>query len=321
MQRGVWPLALLLVVVLTGSASSSPVVPGDHDVPLVVGDRTRHYLLHVPSVPAGHAPMPVLVALHGGGSSAARFKRYARLDRLADQEGVVVAYPEGSGPFLRSWNAGDCCGYAKQRGIDDVGFIASVLQDLARRLPIDRTRVYVTGYSNGAMMAHRVAAEMPERIAAIAAVAGVLAMDHFAPSRPVPVLHIHSVDDSRELYGDESGPPFPITSASAHDHPVEFELARWVDRDECRAEAQVAEHRARPAKDGRPAQTATRLVYTPCMTAAEVQLWRLTGVGHVWPGANTQIQRLQGPDTDLIGAAEEMWKFLARFARPDAPSL
>ena len=103
---------------------------------------------------------------------------------------------------------------------------------------------------------------------------------------------------------------------------MESELARWVERDGCPASAQVAERRASPPHDGRPAQTATRLVHTPCTTGAEVQLWKLTGVGHIWPGADSRLQeRLLGPDTDLIDAAAEIWKFLKRFTRPDAPPL
>jgi poly(3-hydroxybutyrate) depolymerase len=100
---------------------------------------------------------------------------------------------------------------------------------------------------------------------------------------------------------------------------VELELSRWVDRDLCHAPAQIAERRASAPAEGRPAQTATRLVYRPCATGAEVQLWKLTGVGHVWPGADTEVQRLLGPETHLIDAAEEAWRFLKRFSRPDAP--
>jgi polyhydroxybutyrate depolymerase len=75
----------------------------------------------------------------------------------------VVAFPEGSGRSLLSWTAGDCCGEAREHGVDDVGFVVAVLGDVARHWPLDRTRVYVTGHSNGAMMAYRVAAEVSER--------------------------------------------------------------------------------------------------------------------------------------------------------------
>jgi polyhydroxybutyrate depolymerase len=324
-MRGATAAALALIVALAGpgpaAARDGAAPAGARDVARTLDDGGRRYLLHVPPDPGRRTPVPILVALHAAGSSAAQFQRYARLDRVADREGFLVTYPEGAGDDLLSWNAGDCCGDARQRGVDDVGFVLAVLRDVAREWPVDRTRVYVTGHSNGAMMAHRVAAEMPERVAAIAAVAGVLALDRFAPTRPVPVLHIHSVDDSRELYGRVFRGPLPLTSAHAGDHPVEFQLGRWVDRDACRGPADIIERRASPAMAGRPAQTATRIAHRPCASSAEVQLWRLTGVGHGWPGADTEVQSPQGPPTNLIDAAEEAWRFLERYSRPDAPPL
>jgi polyhydroxybutyrate depolymerase len=324
MRRTVGLAAAALGVALLGAAwpcAADGSAGGDYDVALVDEGQARHYLLHVPSQASLHPPIPVMVALHAGGSSAARFKRYAGLDRVADREGFILAYPEGLGRPLLSWNAGDCCGYASAHRVDDVGFIVHVLRDLARRLPVDRTRVYVTGHSNGAMMAYRVAAEIPERIAAIGAVAGAPALRSFAASRPVPILHIHSVDDARELYGEEFGPPFPISTPRAGEHPVEFELARWVDRDACRTEPRAVEHRVRLATAGQPAQTAMRLLYAPCATGAEVQLWKLTGVGHGWPGADSRFEPLLGPETELLDAAAEVWTFVRRFARLDAPPL
>jgi polyhydroxybutyrate depolymerase len=329
MQRLVWTVVLAILVALAGQGTAArsdrPIGEGEHDIRLVVGNRTRHYLLHVPPEAVRQGPLPVVIALHGGGTTAIRLKAYAGLDQLADRDGFVVVYPEGSGPIERhllTWNAGDCCVHASERGVDDVGFILDVLRDVARRLPVDRTRVYITGHSNGAMMAYRMAAEVPERIAAIAPVAGAMAVDRFAPALPVPVLHIHSVNDGQALYMGGVGAPFPLTDIRVLHRPVEPELARWVERNGCPAQAQVRERRAGPAQGDRPAQTATLLVHAPCATGAEVWLWKLTGVGHTWPGSNSRIQeRLIGPDTELVDAAEEVWGFLKRFTRPDAPPL
>ena len=320
--RAAATLALMLVLAGPAMAVASEGAgrPGSRDSAHTLGDGVRRYLLHVPPDAERRAPIPVLIALHAAGSSAAAFQRYSRLDRVADREGFLVVYPEGTGDDLLSWNAGDCCGDARARGVDDVGFVAIVLRDVARQWPVDRTRVYIAGHSNGAMMAHRVAAELSERVAGVAAVAGVLALHWFAPALPVPVLHIHSVDDGRELYGAVHRGPLPLTRAHADDHPVEFELTRWVDRDVCHEPARILERRASPATPG-PIQTATGLAYRPCASGAEVQLWRLTGVGHGWPGADTEVQGPLGPPTDLIDASEEAWRFLRRFTRPDAPPL
>ena len=190
------------------------------------------------------------------------------------------------GRRLLTWNAGGCCGYAREARVDDVGFALRVLADLARDLPLDRTRVYATGHSNGAMMAYRLAAEAAERIAAIAPVAGAMQLASFAPSRPVPVLHVHSVDDPRALYAGGLGPPFPFTSARVEHRAVETRAralgcARGLRG---RAERRRAAPRARRA--GR-----TRATRRPCSTmdrarrGADVRLWKLTGAGHGWPGA------------------------------------
>jgi poly(3-hydroxybutyrate) depolymerase len=145
--------------------------------------------------------MAVVLAFHGGGGNAAGFQRYAELDRIADRERFLVVYPNGTGRLpnrLLTWNAGDgCCGYAMTNRVDDVGFAVAVIADLERRAPIDRRRIYATGHSNGAILSHRLAAERrlrrPDRSSC--------RRGHrtFAPSRAVPVLQIHSVDDPRAL--------------------------------------------------------------------------------------------------------------------------
>ena len=143
---------------------------GDHEFALRHGGRRRTYLVHVPAG-ASTTPLPVLMAFHGGGGNASGFQRYAELDRVADRERFIVVYPNGTGPLpnrLLTWNAGDgCCGYALTNAVNDMGFAATVLSDLEGRIPIDRKRVYATGHSNGAILAHRFAAERSGIVAAI----------------------------------------------------------------------------------------------------------------------------------------------------------
>ena len=309
-------LAALLVaaVCVVGEAGAE-----DRDLSIVVGQRQRTYVVHLPLRWSERGPLPVVLAFHGGGGNASGFKGYAGLDAVADRAGFVVVYPDGSGRLgrrLLTWNAGTCCGYARDNKVDDAGFPLAILRDLARDVPLDSTRVYATGPSNGAMMAYRLAVEAPERIAAIAPVAGMMVADRFPPARPVPVLHIHSVDDSRALYAGGLGPPFPFTNVHVTHRAVEPELARWIGHDGCPREARVAERRTTPSRGRGPDHTATLLVWAPCATGAEVQLWKLTGAGHGWPGGPSQLpERLMGPDTSLINAAEETWRFLSRFRR------
>ena len=113
---------------------------------------------------------------------------------------------------LLTWNAGTCCAYSVINKVDDVGFVRALIDKLAEKFPIDRRRIYATGMSNGGMMAHRLAAEARDIVAAVAPVAGGMVLPVIKTARAVPVLHIHSVDDPRALYTGGLGPPFPLTN-------------------------------------------------------------------------------------------------------------
>jgi polyhydroxybutyrate depolymerase len=171
------------------------------------------------------------------------------------------------------------------------------------------------------MMAYRMAIDASDRIAAVAPVAGAMQAPGFPPPRPVPVLHIHSVDDPRALYAGGLGPPFPGTQSRVTHRAVEPELEKWVAHDHCPGEPRTVEQRSTPSR-GAPDQTATLLVWGPCAGGAEVQLWKLTGSGHGWPGGHVRLpEKIMGPETATIDAALEVWRFVARFRRPDAPAL
>jgi polyhydroxybutyrate depolymerase len=288
---------------------------GNHEFNLRHGGRRRSYLVHVPPV-ATDSPVPVLLAFHGGGGNAAGFQRYAELDRVADRERFLVVYPNGTGPLpnrLLTWNAGDgCCGYALTNAVNDVGFVASLLADLEQRIRIDRNRVYATGHSNGAILAHRLAAERSGIIAAIAPVAGALDLRDFAPTRAVPVLQIHSADDPRALYAGGLGPPFPGTNNRVFHQPVRAGLDQWIVADGCTTRPDSAE-----IKIG-TGETATKLVWRGCRDGSEVAHWRLTGSGHGWPGLAPPPggENISGPQAKLIRAADEVWAFVSRFRLP-----
>jgi len=234
-----------------------------------------------------------------------------------------VVYPDGSGRLgrrLLTWNAGGCCGYAASQNVNDVAFTLAVVRDVARNVSIDPARVYATGHSNGAMMAYRLATEASERVAAIAPVAGAMQIASFLPAREVPVLHVHSVDDPRALYGGGLGPPFPGTQSRVTHRAVETELRRWIAHDRCPVEPRTVEQRTTPIRGGQ-AHTASLLVWGPCASGAEVRLWKLTGAGHGWPGGHIRLpESVMGPETATIDAALEVWRFVSRFRRPDAPA-
>jgi polyhydroxybutyrate depolymerase len=308
-------------VAIQAQGAAATLTPGDHTFSIQHGGRSRSYIVHMPRGASPDRGRPVILAFHGGGGEAEGFKRYAGLDAIADREGVVVVYPYGSGPLRRrllTWNAGDCCGYAMNQRVDDVSFAMAVLDDVARRVNVDTRRIYATGHSNGAMMSYRLGAERADRIVAIAPVAGSHDLDRFAPSRAVAVLDIHSVDDPRALYNGGTGPPFPGTNVRSSHRPVEESIGRWRVHNGCSAQPRTVETRKGTAPSGGASQTATLLAWDGCVQGGVVEHWKLTGVGHGWPGnARAELREgLIGPPTTLVVAAEEIWKFFSKTQRP-----
>lgn len=313
------------MLVLVGCAASpggpigpSPLPAGTHII-TVRHDVTRNYRVYVPTVPAPNDGFPVLLAFHGGGGNARQFQETSGIAEVGEREGFLAVFPDGTGLIgLHTWNAGACCGRAMHLDRDDVGFVAALLEDLARRVVVDRSRIYATGHSNGAMMSYRLAAELGDRIAAIVPVGGAMNLTNFQPVRPVPVLHIHSVDDPRARYDGGEGPPFPGTNQTVIHRPVTEALALWRGVNGCPAAPTLV--RRLEGGSGRPnaGHTADHLRWAPCTSGAPVEHWRLTMAGHGWPGQTHGVlpATIIGPGTTLLHAAEEVWAFVRAFRLP-----
>ena len=151
--------------------------------------RARSFVLHIPD--GLLAPAPLVVALHSHSQGPQRMREYTRLEALADEQGFVVAFPGGAGG---SWNSGLCCSPSSRDGVDDVAFLDEVIALVRTKAVIDPSRIGLTGFSNGAMMALRYACERADVVASVAVVAGPLV----APcelSDPVAVLAVHGGKD------------------------------------------------------------------------------------------------------------------------------
>jgi len=273
-------------------------------ITLPVGNLERRYLLYVPE--NGHPPKPAVLALHGAGGTAAWMRDETLLDRAADEHGFIVAYPDGlaidpSRPqgFLDNpqvWNAGAGPGLIVNRGPDDVAFLTAVIADLGRRAPVDYKRIYVMGFSNGAAMTFRFAAERPHMMAAIAPVAGycphVPSMD-----RAVPTLYMAGTDD----------PLVPVNGGyirSPWDRRVEtrppmaVSLARW-------ARALGIDYVSIRSNESAGVRTDE---YSPEFTAMII-----AGLGHHWPGGRGRLlRRLAGQPSNRVNANETIWDFFRR---------
>lgn len=184
-------LILLALLTLPFLALPLPALAGLREVQLADG---RWYLF---DRPAGTAPVPLILALHGGGGNPRQFARDSGLATRAVAAGFAIAFPAGTGGRagrLLSWNAGYCCARAQAEGVDDAGFLDRVAADAGRRFGAGGP-LFLTGMSNGAMMAQTYAALRGARVAGVASVSGTMDAARLAPAAAVPLLHIHGTAD------------------------------------------------------------------------------------------------------------------------------
>lgn len=277
--------------------------PGDYTFTLRHDGLERRYRVHVPARHDATKPAAMLVALHGGGGNMdyqAQDGRYGLISK-ADSAGFIAVFPNGTSRLRRgnfaTWNAGNCCGHARDAGVDDVGFIREVVKDVSRRWNIDPQRVFATGMSNGALMAYRLACEASDVFKAIAAVAGTDNTRRCSPSQPVSVLHIHAKDDSHVLFNGGAGPDSQRLSVVTDFTSVPATVAKWVGLDGCPAAAQRVLEKPGAYCD----------LYAPCRGGSRVELCVTESGGHSWPGG-TKPRASESP-SQAISANDVMWAF------------
>ncbi|WP_295457477.1 PHB depolymerase family esterase [uncultured Thiodictyon sp.] len=217
---------------LTGSRIDQP---GDYRFAIVHDGLTRWYLVHVPRIYRATVPAPMVLAFHGGGGDMNHMAKdqYYGLISKSEATGYIMVFPNGfsrlgSGKFA-TWNAGSCCAGARDRNVDDVGFVRAMIGNLTAQLNIDRNRIYATGMTNGGMMAYRLACEMADTFQAIAAVAGTDNTMHCAPKVPVSILHIHARNDDHVFYGGGAGKMVWDRSNVSDFISVPATIAKWVE--------------------------------------------------------------------------------------------
>jgi polyhydroxybutyrate depolymerase len=294
-------LAVFAIVLAVAAIPDRGVAAAIAERTLTHGGRARTYLVH--DFGRG-GPAPVMVVLHGGGGHAANAARMTGFDRVAAREGVIAVYPNGTAARdrdrLLTWNAGHCCAAAMRGDVDDVGFIGAIIDALVASKRADPSRIFVTGMSNGGMMAHRLGRELSGKLAGIAPVVGAIFGDEPPPRAPVPAFVVVGADD--RVVPPAGG---PLTARLL--------LGRRpaADRDVAPALAQ-ATYWARHNGCGEPAHTATpayrRAEWAGCRSGAPVVFVSVAGNGHAWPGGEPG-RAGAAPPSRAFDASEAMWAF------------
>lgn len=310
----------ILFLGLTGCSKSIPAenITGprtyEQEMAIQAGGFNRTYQVHVPAGYTSATSLPLVVVIHGAFDTAEGMAVYSGFSDLADQEGFLVLYPNGMGLFgyLQHWNAGHCCGKAAKDGIDDVGFIAAAIEDACARLKVNRRRIYVVGFSNGGMMAYRLAAERTDMLAAAAALAascGGRASDedpiwHIpAPKEPIPILIMHGMDDRDVPF---EGGTSPRRGGQRVYWSVEESVALWVKADGC-----TTKMKDKPLYGGKVRVHS----WEQCDEDSEVSLYMINGWAHDWPGPYFTSKLPEKHPLRHFDAARIIWNFFKRHVR------
>lgn len=299
-RRLLGPASALAAVLL----STVPALAPAQAESLVHAGVKRRYIVYLPAsyATSPDRQYPVVLHFHGGGMTMAEQMLYSGMNRAADRHDFIAVYPQGIG---HDWNVG--FGMSYEEGTDDVGFTEALLDHLLVTLRVDTMRVYATGLSRGGFFTHRLAAELSQRFAAVAAVGAPLPVPVRDAHRPRGAVHpvgIMLMHGTADRIVDHAGKAGHYLSAAA--------TATWWAR--------------RNGMDGathtvveRDADTADGTSVTVARWAGEqvaVSMLTIHGGGHSWPGADRfNVGLPLGVTSQEIDANEVIWAFLSAHRR------
>lgn len=281
---------------------------------IIHGDLRRTFNIYKPSDIA--IGLPLVIVLHGRGANGESMELLTRngFNMLADREGFIVVYPDGVG---MTWNDGRRDQKAKDRAylenIDDVGFISALIGKMIIDYGVGPEKVFVTGLSNGAIMAYRLACELSDQITAIAPVNGNIPhtfLEDCSPRGAVSVMAINNTLD----------PLVPFEGGVIQSGLAKQDLGKvistaesvrfWVQRNNCNPVPDIDEITCNGNNDG---IRVTRESYHNGIEGSEVILVTVHGGGHTWPGGVQYMpEMIIGKTCRCYNATGEIWSFFRK---------
>jgi len=280
---------------------------------VIAGSAVRSYQLYVPRSLPKRTAVPLLVALHGGLGSGSQFEQNSGFDGLAEANTFIVVYPNGT-PIRRTaptrlvWNGGGCCSVAAQdqNNVNDVGFISSLITKLEGQYHIDKSRVFATGHSNGAILAERLACQLSSKVVAIGVQAGDLFVNRCSMAHPVAALEIHGTQDQNIPLNGGYGP----RSLTQTNFPPPVNGLRTIAaQNGCPSTPTTTPDSSNPAVHFQ--------VWQPCKRGTVVEWATVTGANHAWMGhpASPGTQTLIGPPYMGFDSSAAVWSFVSAHPR------
>jgi polyhydroxybutyrate depolymerase len=291
----------------TDTSHAAPVTEVRQDI--TVDGAARWYLLTAPAARPG-VPLPVVVDLHGLSEGAVLHARTTQFSAEAMANDFIVVFPNGTGTPV-GWDIAPATAAHPNHDID---FMNAMLDTLETNLCVDKSRLYATGLSDGALMTSLLACTMANRFAAFAPVAGVVMDSPCRPGRRVPILAFHGTADpilhfnggvgtavlNHALGSGPAPPPTTLPPADLHGAGYPSFVRAWAAKDGCSLRS----------TDKRVGAQVILRTY-PCPPGAAVEFYIVVGGGHAWPGSKVSaaLASITGPSTFEINATDLIWKF------------
>ena len=254
---------------------------------------TREYLIYIPVNYNEESQAPLMFNFHGYGDNAENYMEYADMRPMADEDGFLLVYPQGSldndgAPF---WNVE---GPSTTKTVDDIGFVEAMMDAMIENYAVDESRIYACGFSNGGFITFDLACRINERLAAVASVASTMMGDSYDEctlDHPTPVILIHGTSDF----------VVPLDGYLPYLLPIDTVNSFWADANNTDASPVIIEVVDSENTDGSPVNIFEWANGDACSI---VRYYQVVDGGHDWPG---------GWGASLIDAEQEIWDFCSQF--------
>jgi polyhydroxybutyrate depolymerase len=270
---------------------------------MISGGMSREYRVYIPAVYlASSGPVPVVFNFHGYTSSNIQQEFYGDFRPIADTANFILVHPQGTViGGSTGWNNFGALGTSP----DDIGFVSDMIDSLAANYNINKNRIYATGLSNGGFMSYDLACLLSNKITAIASVAGSQVPIHASSCNalhPTPIMQIHGDIDAVVSYTGVGG----IISC-LH---VDTLIKNWVTYNNCNTTPSLT---SLPDINTTDNSTVQHFVYTGGTNGSTVELYKIIGGGHTWPGSPFPVPSNGNTNLDF-SASKEIWRFFSQYA-------